>query len=114
MNLNDYQEKALATAVYPGRGTRDGLIYAVLGLAGEAGELANKLKKHIRNGTPIDNDELVDELGDVQWYVAAIAEECKTLLGLVALRNLKKLADRKARNEIKNHSVGVPGYSYTD
>ena len=103
MNVNEYQEKALSTAVYPGQGTLEGLKYAALGLAGEVGELANKLKKHLRNGTAIDNEALVDELGDVLWYCAAVARECKTPLSSVAMRNLEKLASRKEKGELKEH-----------
>jgi len=104
MNVNEYQKKALSTAVYPGQGTLEGLKYAALGLAGEVGELANKLKKHLRNGTAIDNEALVDELGDVLWYCAAVARECKTPLSSVAMRNLEKLARRKEKDELKEHS----------
>lgn len=76
MKLNDYQVAAMATAVYP---EYVGLAYTSLGLAGEAGEIANKVKKVYR-----DNDgeltrqaqaDLMDELGDVLWYVAALATE---------------------------------------
>ena len=76
MKLNDYQVAAMATAVYT---EYVGLAYTSLGLAGEAGEIANKVKKIYR-----DNDgeltrqaqaDLMDELGDVLWYVAALATE---------------------------------------
>lgn len=78
------------------------LLYTVCGLAGEAGEISNKAKKIIRDATsPSDvaarQDELIDELGDVLWYLAMCAHECGTTLNEVARRNVAKLADRKAR-----------------
>ena len=101
MKLNDYQQAAMATAVYP---DYVGLAYTSLGLAGEAGELANKVKKVYR-----DNDgeltrhmqaDIMDELGDTLWYVAALATEIGYDLDDVAAHNLEKLAARKARNAI--------------
>lgn len=77
------------------------LVYPVLGLLGETGEIANKLKKVARDGKGMQTDEqtaeIVKEIGDVQWYVAAIATETKTNLGTIALDNLKKLFSRKQR-----------------
>lgn len=77
------------------------LVYPVLGLLGETGELANKLKKVARDGQGMQTNEqtqdIVQELGDVQWYVAAIATETNTSLGLIAFNNLKKLFSRKER-----------------
>ena len=100
MKLNDYQVAAMATAVYP---EYVGLAFDLaLGLAGEAGEIANKVKKIYR-----DNDgeltrhaqaDLMDELGDVLWYVAALATEIGYDLDDVASHNLEKLAARKSRS----------------
>ena len=96
MNLDEYQERAGETAIYP-----DGLNYPILGLAGEAGELCNKYKKILRDkggeADINDMDELAKELGDVLWYVAQIATELDTDLETIARRNLMKLAGRKAR-----------------
>jgi len=100
MNLNEYQQQAAGTAVYQDQKTVDGLTYAILALCGEAGELANKLKKHLRAGTPVDADVLADELGDVLWYVSAVAKELGRTLDSVADQNLRKLAARKAANKI--------------
>lgn len=96
-----YQERAKATAVYP---KERGLEYTVLGLCGEAGELANKVKKIIRGD--VGNVagvrmELSSELGDVLWYVAAIAEELGIPLSQIAGDNLKKLHDRQVRGQLK-------------
>lgn len=100
--LNEYQEAAVATAVYPNKGEIGGLIYTVLGMVGEAGELANKLKKHIRNGTPVNKDVLRDELGDVLWYVSAVSAELDARLEDVANENIDKLLQRKAEGTLKD------------
>ena len=96
MQLDEYQERANDTAIYP-----EGLNYPILGLAGEAGELCNKYKKILRDkgGEADINDmgELAKELGDVLWYVAQIATELDTDLEIVARRNLMKLEDRQNR-----------------
>lgn len=96
MTLNEYQYQSRGTAVYPAQRTTDGLTYATLALCGETGELANKLKKHLRAGTKPDVDVLSDELGDVLWYVAAVAHELGKSLESVARENIEKLAKRKA------------------
>ena len=77
-----------------------GLIYSILALCGEAGELANKLKKNLRAGTEPDPNVLSDELGDVQWYVASTAHELGKTLEAVARENIEKLAKRKAESRI--------------
>jgi NTP pyrophosphatase (non-canonical NTP hydrolase) len=101
MNLNDYQERAAQTAVYP---ADVGLAYTTLGLAGEAGELSNKVKKVYRDDAGILTTEarwkLADELGDVLWYVAAVASEIGIELQTVSELNLSKLAARKASNSL--------------
>lgn len=77
-----------------------GLIYSVLGLTGEAGELANKVKKTIRDGN-VSVDELAAELGDVLWYVSAVADNLGFKLEYIAETNLNKLRNRAERNAIK-------------
>jgi NTP pyrophosphatase (non-canonical NTP hydrolase) len=103
--LNEYQERAGSTAIYPGKGTDAGVNYTILGLVGEAGELANKYKKVLRNNdflSPSKRSELMDELGDVLWYTAALANELGFTLEQVARFNLCKLADRKTAGTLKN------------
>lgn len=77
------------------------LVYPVLGLVGEAGEIANKLKKVARDDRglwePDKTQDYEGELGDVQWYVAAIATSLKSKLGDIAANNINKLFSRKAR-----------------
>ena len=103
ITMNDYQLEAIKTAKYP---TDKALEYCVLGLTSEAGEVAGKLKKYIRDddtSLPLSNkrhDELVSELGDVLWYVAMIAKELNVSLNEVALNNISKLEDRQQRDVI--------------
>ena len=85
--------------------TRSSLTYCVLGLAGEAGELANHYKKVLRDDAGILNHErrtaIIDELGDVLWYVAALSQELGIDLDTVATRNAGKLAERERRGTIQ-------------
>lgn len=77
------------------------LLYHALKLNGEAGEIAEKVGKLFRDNKGLIDDyfivDMIDELGDVQWYLAAIARQLAISLNVVARRNLEKLADRKAR-----------------
>jgi NTP pyrophosphatase (non-canonical NTP hydrolase) len=99
MTLNEYQAKALETAIYPNIGKN--LIYPTFKLCGEAGEVAEKMGKAIRDDggiiTSARREDLIKELGDVQWYLAVIAFELGTTLEEVAQRNVDKLLDRKER-----------------
>lgn len=93
--FDEYQETASSTAIYP---EEFKIMYAALGLAGEVGETLNKIKKHYRDKTPLDREDLAAEIGDILWYVSALATDLKISLGYVATENLKKLQDRKDRN----------------
>jgi NTP pyrophosphatase (non-canonical NTP hydrolase) len=97
--MSEFQRKARKTAVYPG-GTWKGLYYIAMGLAGEAGEVANKIKKHIRDGV-LDFDKVADELGDVLWYVSQMASELGYDLNTVAEGNIKKLYSRLERGVVQ-------------
>ncbi|MFN4091661.1 MAG: nucleoside triphosphate pyrophosphohydrolase family protein [Brevundimonas sp.] len=107
MLLNEYQQLTGDTAIYPGKGTPLGLIYCGLKLAGEAGEVAEKIGKAIRDDglfgddmheiTPERREALKGELGDVLWYVARAARELGYDLSDIAQGNIDKLSDRKAR-----------------
>jgi NTP pyrophosphatase (non-canonical NTP hydrolase) len=105
MEFKEYQEKAKTTAVYKGHGTVQGVEYATLGLAGEAGEIANKVKKIQRDDegevTASRKQDLFNEIGDVLWYCAALASELGVSLDDIAMNNLVKLAIRKSENQIK-------------
>lgn len=104
MNFNDYQQQALTTMMKSDDEFKD-LMHWVLGLNGEAGEVAEKLKKIIRdkNGKISDEDrrELAKELGDVLWYLAVFAHDLGVSFDEVAATNLQKLADRKTRNMLQ-------------
>jgi NTP pyrophosphatase (non-canonical NTP hydrolase) len=99
MDLNKYQTEALKTAVYPNMGSN--FPYPALGLAGEAGEVADKLKKVIRDNEGVLTDPVRDavakELGDVLWYVSVLAYELDYDLETIAQNNLAKLASRQER-----------------
>ena len=101
MTFDEYQTAAASTALYP---KEMGLAYTALGLAGEAGEIANKVKKVIR-GDSIDPEalrkDLAKELGDVLWYVSQVAREMGISLQALADDNIQKLTDRAKRNQIK-------------
>lgn len=94
----EYQAGAMRTAIYPGRGEGN-WTYAALGLAGETGEVSEKLKKAIRDDgstvTPERKAALKKELGDVLWYVAALCTELHLDLQEVAEENLAKLSGRQ-------------------
>jgi NTP pyrophosphatase (non-canonical NTP hydrolase) len=108
MTFDDYSAMVRVTADYPELG--ENLIYPALGLAGESGEVAEKVKKLWRNlgqrsGKKIsaeDRTSLVKEIGDVLWYVAAMSEELGVKLEHVAEENSRKLLDRKERGVIKS------------
>lgn len=105
MELNDYADQAATTAIYREKVTDENerTTYAVLGLSGEAGELAGTWKKYLRGDISLDTaiDKMYSEVGDVLWYVAMVAEELGSDLNNVALSNLAKLADRQKRGVLR-------------
>jgi NTP pyrophosphatase (non-canonical NTP hydrolase) len=102
VRFSDYQRDSRATAVYPGAG--DNLIYPALGLCGEAGETAEKIKKMLRDDGGVLTDERRDalgaELGDVLWYLAQLATEAGLDLEDLARDNLAKLRSRQERHAL--------------
>ena len=108
MHFNEYQVLAQRTAIYPSKGTN--LVYPALKLCGEAGEVAEKIGKLMRDKAYVVGgntakwessseqleweDALIKELGDVLWYVAAIATELNIDLDYIAAKNIDKLARR--------------------
>jgi NTP pyrophosphatase (non-canonical NTP hydrolase) len=114
MTLNEYQKKAHETAVYPHSNPTQTLSYCALGLAGEAGEVANEVKKIIRDDfgvlTPERYVKLVKEMGDVLWYLAELCSVMPSTqvdpgedltLDDVAMGNLIKLHLRAQSNTIR-------------
>ena len=96
MTLNQYQDAASKTAIYH---SNHSILYPALGLAGEAGEVANKVKKMLRDGN-FDRQGIAAEIGDVLWYVAALARDLNIDLHDLAFANLEKLYSRKARGTL--------------
>lgn len=99
LTLNDYQEIAKTTAIY-----EDPIVYPALGVAEEAGEVAGKVKKYLRDHGGIKNlpnmseeyrDTVLKEMGDNLWYLAALASDLGVKLEDVARMNIGKLAKRK-------------------
>jgi NTP pyrophosphatase (non-canonical NTP hydrolase) len=96
MEINTYQVAALVTAKY-----KESIIYPALGLSGEAGEVADKVKKVLRdNGgvfTPERKEDIAREIGDVLWYVANMANDLGYSLEEIAQMNIDKLRSRAQR-----------------
>lgn len=104
MTLNEYQQRAKTTAIYPehGTGLYAAITYCTLGLTGEAGEVANKVKKLLRDEDTINmRAKIMKEIGGVLWYAATLADELGANLDSVAQDNLDDLASRKERNALK-------------
>jgi len=103
MELNDYQRESRKTALYPEVGRN--AIYPTLGLVGEAGEVADKVKKILRDKKGVFDKESKDaiklELGDVLWYVAQLSSELGYELEDIGYSNLQKLKSRKSRGKIQ-------------
>jgi len=103
--FSDYQLYAVNTAIYPNQGNTEGLLYTVLGLNGESGEVAEYVKKALRDDDGKVSDErrekLFYELGDILWYVANTCEELEIDIEDVARANLLKLYDRKEREVLQ-------------
>ena len=93
--FEDYEREAAKTAIYPGKGSGTGmaLAYTALGLIGEAGEATEKIKKFIRDGN-LDKRLVALELGDVLWYLTALANEVGYSLQDIAQMNYVKLSRR--------------------
>ena len=105
MDLNQYQKQARKTAAYPNVGSNP--IYPTLGLTGEAGEVAEKVKKVLRDQNGIFDDiareKIKLELGDVLWYVAQLSSELGYELEEIAKGNLIKLSSRAVRGKISGN-----------
>jgi len=102
MNFEEYQKKSRKTAIYPNAG--DNFVYPTLGLSGEAGEVAEKIKKVIRDKDGKIDEEtkkmIQKELGDVMWYISQLASELNLKLDDIAKINIEKLYSRLERGKI--------------
>jgi NTP pyrophosphatase (non-canonical NTP hydrolase) len=104
MDFNEYQKKAIETAGYPTIGEK--FVYPALGLAGESGEVLEKIKKIFRNEGGMITDEcrlsIKKELGDVLWYLAMLSHEFGFSFEEVAQLNLEKLTSRLERGVVNS------------
>ena len=98
MTFNEYQEFVATIKRYP---RRYKILYPALGLCGEAGEVAEKVKKSVRDGEKESfKEDITRELGDVLWYISALAGDLGITLQEVADANKQKLQDRLNRNQL--------------
>lgn len=95
INFYEYQMKSLTTAVYP---KKYSISYPALGLAEEAGEVAGKIKKMMRDNIQLEDQKkkIEAEMGDVLWYLAALAHDCGLSLQVIAEKNIEKLKARQS------------------
>jgi len=102
MKISEYSEAAAETAIYS---QAHAILYPALGMAGEAGEVANKVKKIIRDGIdkqPDDwREQIAAEIGDVLWYCAALARDINIPLATIAAQNRDKLQARKQKGTLQ-------------
>lgn len=102
MNFEEYQKLSRKTAIYPDKDNN--FVYVTLGLVGEAGEIAEKIKKIFRDNNGILDEErkqvLKKELGDVLWYLAQLSTELGLSLDDIACFNIEKLSSRKERGTL--------------
>lgn len=106
MDFSEYEQLAARTASWSGKQKEHLLAYLALGVAGEAGEVAEKIKKILRNDegvvSPEKRDAIKQEVGDVLWYLAMLSRELGFPFEEAAKANIQKLADRAARGVIKS------------
>ena len=93
MTANEYQKLAMTT-LNPDLSKKDVLINGVMGLCGESGEAIDIVKKHLAQGHELDKERLINELGDIAWYLAETATALDVSLDDVLSRNIEKLRSR--------------------
>ena len=102
MDFEEYQKKSRKTAIYPDLGKN--FVYPTLGLVGEAGEVAEKIKKVIRDKNGIADKEtkteIAKELGDILWYVSQVATVLRLSFQEIAESNIEKLYSRMDREKL--------------
>ena len=106
MDFDEYEKLASRTGVFEGKVAENPLMYLGLGVTSEAGEVADKIKKIMRNDQGVISTErkeaLKFELGDVLWYLSQISRQIGIPFSEVATANIEKLADRAKRNVISS------------
>lgn len=106
MDFNEYQKLAARTATFEGRDPWYPLMYVALGIAGESGELIEKLKKVMRNDNGVISDEkreaMKQEIGDVLWYLSQFARLIDIPFEDAAKANIDKTWDRAQRGVIRS------------
>ena len=100
--FDEYQKEAVKTMGPHWDDFDTGLAYGALGLVGEAGEIAEKVKKYINKSKPLDTEDIKKELGDVMWYVASLAKHLDLSFDDIVTKNIKKLR--------KRHGESFSGY----
>lgn len=105
--LNEYQQAAMRTN--PEKDLEKNLVNAALGLSGETGEVADQIKKWKNQGHSLDEDKLIEELGDVMWYIALAADSLGYTLSEIASRNIRKLRIRYPYGFDPNKSINREG-----
>lgn len=98
--FNEYSDFVKTMKVYP---EKNAIVYPALGLCGEAGEIAEKVKKWLRGDRELDKDGLLSELGDPLWYLSSLADDLGYSLQDVVDRNVEKLSSRKKRGVLKGN-----------
>ncbi|MFH1657499.1 MAG: nucleoside triphosphate pyrophosphohydrolase family protein [bacterium] len=102
MNFEEYQKLSRQTVIYPDKDNN--FVYPTLGLVGETGEIAEKIKKVLRDDAGVVSEEkkqeIAKELGDVLWYLAQLATELKLSLEEIVSLNINKLKSRQERGEL--------------
>jgi NTP pyrophosphatase (non-canonical NTP hydrolase) len=115
MQLSEYKLKAMRTCGYA-RANKDirenfdiELCNAVMGLCGEAGECIDLVKKYIHQGHELNTEKLIDELGDVLWYIAEAADALRIPMDTIAQRNIDKLIKRYPEGFTTERSINREG-----
>ena len=93
MTINEYQTLAMTT-LNKDLTNEQTLLNGVMGLCGESGEVIDLLKKHLSQGHPLNRDKMIEEIGDVAWYIAEIAYALGVDLETVLTKNIEKLKER--------------------
>ncbi len=104
MEINEYQKLAIRT-LNKELQKKDILINGVMGLCGESGEAIEIVKKHLAYGHPLDKEHLIEELGDIAWYLAETAYSLDINLSEVFVKNIKKLNKRYPNGFDNEHSI---------